>query len=488
MTNDSSKPTTVEQNSGDAKDPRRALPSVARLIEQANRVGLSKRYGSELLSVQAKVLLGDLRRDPGLVEQAISSETLLRDLEQRLEMAAGASIGRVLNATGIFLHTNLGRAPLPTEVLDGLASLLDAGCDLEVDLGTGKRGDRNRLINASLGSLTGAEAALVVNNNAAALVLALAALAPGQQVIVSRGELVEIGGSFRIPDILQSAGVELVEVGTTNRTHIGDYEAAVCEDTGLLLKVYPSNYRIRGFTTSVSAGELAALGRRRSVPLLVDEGSGLLRARKEAVFSEHQSVASLLEDGCDLVCSSGDKVLGGSQAGLLMGRSALIAQCRKHPLYRALRPSRLVLVVLRAVLDLHQRGQSLPIDRLFVEESVHRQRLAKMVELWHQRGKSSSAPCPPLEVVSGAAYVGGGSAPDCRIVGEVLALDVGSFVARALREGNPAVVGRMRDDRLLLDLRTVEEKDDDALIGALAEAVRARDSAGSRGVSSTESG
>lgn len=483
MTNDHPQPSATSLpppgRVGEA-DPRRALPSVARLIDAAENAGLVQTYGLELLTVQAQRLLEGLRSKPELVPPDVSLDVLTTELIAALEIARGEPIQRVINATGVFLHTNLGRAPLPALVLQNLAPLLDAGCDLEMDLATGKRGDRNDRVNALLCSLTTAEGALVVNNNAAALVLALATLAQGKQVIVSRGELVEIGGSFRIPDILQSAGAELVEVGTTNRTRIADYEQAIGEETAMLLKVYPSNYRIRGFTESVPIGELAELARSNSIPLLMDEGSGVLRAREEAVFDDHQSVASLLADGCDLVCGSGDKVLGGTQAGLLFGRADLIAQCRNHPLYRALRPSRLVLVALRAILDLQLRSQPLPIDRLFVAVGEHRKRLESVAGLWPAHrdfvASRTKGDLPRLRIVPGAAYVGGGSAPDRRIEGEVLALAVGQSVADALRRGSPSVMGRMRANHLLLDLRTVDQSDDEALLGSLARALCATES------------
>jgi L-seryl-tRNA(Ser) seleniumtransferase len=371
---------------------------------------------------------------------------------------------RVLNATGILVHTNLGRAPLPREVSAFLAPLLDAGCDLELDLETGRRGDRNRHVSVLLEALTGAEAALVTNNNAAALLLAVAALAAGREVVVGRGELVEIGGSFRIPEILASAGARLVEVGTTNRTRLADYAAAIGPRTGLVLKVLPSNYRLTGFVAEVAAGPLAELARRHSIPLLVDEGSGWLTAG-EAPPPEslrgHPSVADLLAAGADLVCGSGDKLLGGPQAGLLAGRQQWVAACHRHPLFRALRPGRLTLVALAEVLRRHLAGAPSPLAHLWPEPGAHRARLERLVEAIDGRAA----------VVAAEAFLGGGSAPERPIPGEAVAIPADEDLARRLRLGDPAVLGYLRDGALVLDLRTVDPEDDEALIGAVIGAL-----------------
>jgi L-seryl-tRNA(Ser) seleniumtransferase len=379
-------------------------------------------------------------------------------LQKRLQEALGPPLKRVLNATGIFLHTNLGRAPLPPSVVAALPAKLDAYCDLELDLESGRRGDRNHRVDRLLRSLTGAEACLVVNNNAAALVLALAALAAQREVIVSRGELVEIGGSFRIPDILRTAGCRLVEVGTTNRTRLADYEAAIGPETALLLKVYPSNYRISGFVEEVAPAPLAELARRLEIPLLVDEGSGLLRPHGAPQLADHPSFQELLAAGCDLVCGSGDKLLGGPQAGLLAGRRPLVEACRHHPLYRALRPDRLVLTALEEVLRGQLRGSEKPMDGLWPEPHAHEARLER------------AAAALGAEIGSGEAFLGGGSAPERPIPGQVLWLPEEPALVEALRRGDPPVVASLRQGRIVLDLRTIAAKDDDALIAAVHRA------------------
>ncbi|HEX6200988.1 MAG TPA: L-seryl-tRNA(Sec) selenium transferase, partial [Thermoanaerobaculia bacterium] len=313
--------------------------------------------------------------------------------------------------------------------------------------------------------------AAVVNNNAAAVVLALTALAAGpeRRVVVSGGGRVEIGGSFRIPEMMAAAGAELVEVGTTNRVRLADYRAAL--DRGgaaLLLKVFPSNYRIVGFTASVPPAELAALGRERGVPVMVDEGSGLLRRHPAPQLADHPSVEELVAAGCDLVTASGDKLLGGPQAGLLVGRREVVERLRRHPLYRALRPDRATYAALEAVLRRHLAGAPMPLDRLWPDPEAHRRRLDGVARTLAEAGG------PEPEVVPAEAFLGGGSAPERPIPGEALALPGGGRLLARLRAGEPPVVGYLREDRVLLDLRTVDPEDDGELVGAVARAWDAR--------------
>jgi L-seryl-tRNA(Ser) seleniumtransferase len=451
-------------------DARRALPQLDRLLADPAIVPLFALYGREQVKVQARRVLAALReRLAALPAEPATLATEIAALPQRLaaelEAALGGELRRVLNATGIFLHTNLGRAPLPRAVAAALPPLLDAYCDLEIDLATGRRGQRNARVERLLTTATGAEAALAVNNNAAALLLCLAALAKDREVVVSRGELIEIGGSFRIPEILTAAGARLVEVGTTNRTRAADYEAAVGPATALLLKVYPSNFLVSGFVAAVGPRELVELGRRRGVPVLVDEGSGLLR-RGEAPrpqLAGHTSLAELIELGCDLACGSGDKLLGGPQAGLLLGRRDLLARCRRHPLYRVLRPDRMAVAALEGVLRLHLSGAPLPVDRLWPEPAAQRARLER------------AAAVLGAGIVPADAFLGGGSAPEAPIAGEALALPGGDDLLALLRQGEPPVIGYLRHGRLLLDLRTVAPEDDEAMLAAVARALAARD-------------
>jgi L-seryl-tRNA(Ser) seleniumtransferase len=481
MTNPEPLPPTPSGASGPAvpsqgtADARRGLPPVDRLLADPAVVALFALYGREQVKVQARILLADLRQRlsatpatagpaapaAGGVELAQEIAGLPSLLEVALRAVLGGPLRRVLNATGVLLHTNLGRAPLPPSVAASLPPLLDAYCDLEIDLATGRRGQRNARVERLLTSLTGAEAAVVVNNNAASLLLCLATLAKDREVIVSRGELIEIGGSFRIPDILSAAGARLVEVGTTNRTRLADYEAAIGPATAILLKVFPSNFRLSGFVAAAAPAELAELGRRRGIPVLVDEGSGLLRRRSEPQLADHQSLAELMQAGCDLACGSGDKLLGGPQAGVLVGRRDLLLRCRRHPLYRVLRPDRTTFAALEGVLRLHLGGAPLPLDRLWPAAAEHQGRLA--------RAAAALAPLT-VEIVAAEAFLGGGSAPEAPIPGEALAMPGGDELLALLRLGEPPVVAYLRRGRIVLDLRTVAPEDDAALLGAVRRA------------------
>lgn len=440
----------------------RRLPAVGHLLQESPLAELTGLYGREALRVQATRVLDAVRAE---IRTGIEDDQLaetIREIPDRVRAALEAEappLRRVLNATGIFLHTNLGRAPLPREVVADLADRLDAYCDLEMSLDTGRRSDRGRRVENLVRALTGAEAALVVNNNAAALALALSSLASGREVLLSRGELVEIGGSFRIPDILEASGARMVEVGTTNRTRLGDYERAIRPGVSLVLKVYPSNYRIQGFVEEVDPPTLADFAHRHGLPLLVDEGSGMLRAESAPPLSRHQSFQDLIEAGCDLVCGSGDKLLGGPQAGLIAGRESIVARLRESPLYRALRPGRLVLTALDAVLRRHLAARPMPIAALWRDDEEHRRRVEGLAA--RLGGK----------VVRGSAYLGGGSAPEQEIEGWVMTLATAGDVAARLRQGEPPVVGYQREGRLFLDLRTVDPRDDEALASAVERAL-----------------
>ncbi len=440
----------------------RRLPAVGHLLQESPLAELTGLYGREALRVQTTRVLDAVRAE---IRSGIEDDQLaetIREIPDRIRAALEAEappLRRVLNATGIFLHTNLGRAPLPREVVADLADRLDAYCDLEMSLDTGRRSDRGRRVENLVRALTGAEAALVVNNNAAALALALSSLASGREVLLSRGELVEIGGSFRIPDILEASGARLVEVGTTNRTRLADYERAIRPGVSLVLKVYPSNYRIQGFVEEVDPATLADFAHRHGLPLLVDEGSGLLRAESAPPLSRHRSFQDLIEAGCDLVCGSGDKLLGGPQAGLIAGRESVVARLRESPLYRALRPGRLVLTALDAVLRRHLAARPMPIAALWRDDEEHRRRVEGLAA--RLGGK----------VVRGSAYLGGGSAPEQEIEGWVMALTAPANAAARLRLGEPPVVGYQREGRLFLDLRTVDPRDDEALASAVERAL-----------------
>jgi L-seryl-tRNA(Ser) seleniumtransferase len=376
-------------------------------------------------------------------------------LRAELDAARRPTLRRVLNATGVILHTNLGRAPLPAAALE---HALDAGrgySNLEYDLVDGARGSRQDHVAAILRRLTGAEGALVVNNNAGAMLLALAALAEGREVLVSRGELIEIGDGFRIPDVLARSGARLVEVGTTNRTRVADYERAANEHTALVLRVHQSNFRVVGFAEQPSLEELAGVARRRDVPLLDDLGSGAF-----VDIADEPTARMSLGAGADLVCFSGDKLLGGPQAGIVVGRADLVDRLRRHPLHRALRIDKLSLAALEGTLLLYLEPEralhDVPVLRMLNEDAgevrARAERLAAKVG---------------GEVEETIGKMGGGALPLANLPSFACAVD--ESLALPLREHAPAVVGRVRDGRLLLDCRTL----DDAEAAEVAAAVRA---------------
>jgi len=369
-------------------------------------------------------------------------------------------LSEVLNATGVVLHTGLGRAPLPLQAARAVAQAARGYSDLEIERETGARGRRTARAESLLVALTGAEAALVVNNNAAALLLALSALAGRKEVLVSRGELIEIGGEFRLPDIMAASGARLVEVGTTNRTRAADYERAIGSKTGLILKVHPSNYRVTGFTHSVGLSELQGLAGRARVPLLYDIGSGLLDRYPE-VPNDEPSVTESLAGGADVVAFSGDKLLGGPQAGILVGRTAQIERLRRHPMARALRVDKMPVAALEAVLRLYATGRrlELPVWRALSAPQPAVKRRAKALALAFKSATVTEADAVP----------GGGSLPGYAIPSAQLVIRAGApeEVAARLRLGRPSVFCRVDDGALVFDLRTVAPEDDDRLARAI---------------------
>ncbi|MDH5314535.1 MAG: L-seryl-tRNA(Sec) selenium transferase, partial [Actinomycetota bacterium] len=359
-------------------DARRSLPSVDSLLRSDPGKRAAATVGRALLKRGLTAVLDELRAagtpaSSSGHERPSDDEILARAIAGASRISSGLT--PVINATGVILHTNLGRAPLPERAVRAAARAASGYSDLEVDRDSGRRGRRSERAEAMLMALTGAEDALVVNNCAAALMLSLAALAKGKQVLVSRGELIEIGGEFRIPDIMSAAGAKLVEVGTTNRTRIGDYRASFTDRVGAVLKVHPSNYRVVGFTASTPATDLARLATRHGVPFLFDVGSGLLRSGHGLPPGE-PAVADALADGADLITCSGDKLLGGPQAGLIIGRAELVAKLRRHPIARAVRVDKMQVAALEQVLTLIGTGHDdeVPVVRMLREsaETVHR--------------------------------------------------------------------------------------------------------------------
>ena len=403
-------------------------------------------------------------------------EGLGRGVAERLEAARRPSLRRVVNATGVVVHTNLGRAPLSAEAAARVAEIAASYSNLEYDLDRGARGDRETHAESRLRDLLGVEATVVVNNCAAAVLLAVNTLAEGREVLVSRGELVEIGGSFRIPDVLRKGGARLREVGTTNRTRLADFRAALSTETGMILKVHQSNYRIVGFTEAPSIEELAGLAREAAIHLVEDQGSGLLDALAGGLATE-ATVFQAVGSGADLVTFSGDKLLGGPQAGLVAGRQNLVERMRKNPLYRALRVDKMTLAALDATLVEHEGGRAaatIPVLRMIQAPLAEVRARAEAFA----REVAALAPALRPAPVEGESAVGGGAAPTVGVPTVTVALDPGpagaDALAEALRAGSPPVVVRVAEGRVLVDLRTVRPDEEQMLLGALAAAVRAR--------------
>ncbi|WP_405087466.1 L-seryl-tRNA(Sec) selenium transferase [Microbispora sp. NBC_01389] len=427
-------------------DPRRRVPRTDAVLADPRLAEAAGRLGRAV--VKEAVVRAQQRVRDGEIEPEDVAEAALAALPRH-----AASLRPVLNMTGVLLHTNLGRAPLSPAAVEAVTVAAGA-TDVEFDLVTGARARRGRGAAEALArAVPGAEHVHVVNNNAAALVLAATALAAGREIVISRGELVEVGDGFRIPDLLVSTGARLREVGTTNRTTLADYREAVGPQTGFVLKVHPSNFRVEGFTGAVEVAELTGLG----VPVVVDIGSGLLE--RDPLLPEEPDAASVLRAGADLVTASGDKLLGGPQAGLLLGRRDLVERLRRHPLARALRVDKLTLAALEATL----RGPATPVRQaLHADPLALRERAEALAKAMCQAGLDADA-------VPAEATVGGGGAPGVRLPS--VAVSLPERLAVPLRRGEPPVVGRVEGGRLLLDLRTVPPQRDGEVLDAVLRAV-----------------
>lgn len=427
----------------------------------------------------------DIARSGGQTDLGeTTGQVTARAIKLRVAELVAPSLRRVINATGVVLHTNLGRAPLAPAVMARAAELATSYSNLEYDLDRGRRGSRHGHLVSLLTRLTGAEDAVVVNNNAGAVMLGLSALAAGHEVVVSRGELIEIGGSFRIPDVMRLSGANLVEVGTTNKTHASDYREAVGENTGLLLKVHRSNFAIVGFSDELDCEELARVGRESGVSTMMDLGSGALLSSRELVamgLAAEPSVAETLSAGIDVVTFSGDKLLGGPQAGIVCGRSELVERVRKHPLMRALRPDKMTICALAATLELYRDGRGVSAVPAMAMMSASPDSLRARAEAMRARLVDSVASALPFDiaVVSCESRVGGGAMPLVALPSYGLGLrpHPGSRlgvddVERAVRSASVPVIGRIVDDQLILDLRTVLGSDEEGLQAAIAAIAR----------------
>ncbi len=436
-------------------NPLRAVPSVERLMRTPGAQALAGRYRRERVVETTRLVLADLRRALAAGGTLPPESELVADVAARLLAAVAPRLTPVVNATGVVLHTNLGRALLAEDAIAAMTTAARHAVNLEYDLLTGRRGDRDGLVLDELCALTGAEAGLVVNNNAAAVLLAIAALAGGREVVVSRGELVEIGGSFRMPDVMALSGARLREVGTTNRTHPDDYRNAIRPETGLIVKVHTSNYRIVGFTSEVELAALVAIGHATGVPVLDDLGSGALVDVTAFGLPAEPVVRERIAAGADLVSFSGDKLLGGPQAGIVVGRRALVDRLAAHPLRRVLRADKLRLAALAATFRLYREAEMDAIGRVVAP------RLAAALGDGHR-----------VSVVESECEVGSGAAPTAALPSRALAVEHPTRspddIAARFRAATPPVLGRIHGGRFLLDLRGVFAADD--LVPSLPEA------------------
>src|SRR5947207_9456787 len=450
----------------------RLLPSIDELLQSEAGQQLTLSYSRPLALRAVRASIAQARaaiRDGAL---CLSYEVLLATAEQMLAESQQPALRPVINATGVIINTNLGRAPLSQSALAAMQAVAGGYSNLEYELEAGERGSRHTHVAALLCELTGAEAALVTNNNAAAVLLALSTLAAGREVVISRGQLVEIGGGFRVPDVMSQSGCKLIEVGTTNRTRLSDYEAAITERTALLLTVHPSNFQIVGFTESTSVEAMAELAHEHGLQLIDDLGSGCLLASERYGLGHEPMPQEGIAADADVVCFSGDKLLGGPQAGILVGKAAVLQRISKHPLMRAMRIDKMTLAALEATLRHYQReeaGTHIPIWRMIAASPGS---IAGRAASWVSKLQKYGI---PARMQRGESTVGGGSLPGETLPTTLLALDAGNVsmsldeLAKRLRLRNSPLIVRILRDALLIDPRTVLEEQDNEVVQALAE-------------------
>lgn len=466
-----------------------SLPSVDKLLLSEPARAWISQYGREELVRTIRLVLNDLRHQASTHHDAVlpDPQGVLSLVDQRLQRRAEPNLRRVINLTGTVLHTNLGRAVMPDEVIAAMASAAAEPCALEYDLGEGKRGDRDELVEELLCELTGAEAATVVNNNAAAVFLMLHALSNRRDTVVSRGELIEIGGAFRIPDIMKRAGARLVEVGTTNRTHARDFDEAIGPKTALVMKVHTSNYVVQGFTAEVPETQLAAIAHAHQVPFVVDLGSGTLTDLTRFGLPKEPTPAEAIANGADLVTFSCDKLLGGPQAGILVGRKDLIQKIKKNPLKRVLRVGKVTLAALESILRMYRNPDTLPervkVLRLLTRPAAEMQAQADALIPSLQAALATCGLKLAAQPVK--SQIGSGSLPVERLPSVALAITATSRAShkniinmeRLLRGAPTPVIGRISDKTLLLDLRCLTEDKVDTLRETILTAASKLDSA-----------
>ncbi|MAZ95294.1 MAG: L-seryl-tRNA(Sec) selenium transferase [Planctomycetaceae bacterium] len=453
----------------------RNIPAVNELLQHPLLVELIQLHGPQVVTRHLRQHL-DLLRNQLLADSgqpATTSDAIVIEVIERVGKGELPSLRPVINATGILLHTGLGRAPLATEACEAIQQIARGYASVEVDLESGKRSQRVTAVESLILRLVGGEAAAVVNNNAGATVLALAALAANREVIVSRGQLVEIGGSFRMPDVMAASGAIMREVGTTNKTHLEDYRRAINDQTGALVRVHTSNYRIEGFSQSVSLEQLVSLAGEHGLPVIDDIGSGALYDYAEFGIGDEPLAARSLEAGADIVLFSGDKLLGGPQCGILVGRADLIKTISSHPLMRALRVDKITLAALAATLRIYQdpaaAAERIPLLRLLSTPLAVLQERAETLAGQLEGLDGLEAAEPQLD----STFLGGGSVPTQKIETWSVAISPAGCsvdeLASLLRKGNPAIMGRVHQDRLVLDMRSVFPEQDELLAGILRQ-------------------
>lgn len=446
----------------------RDLPGVDRLLQLPETAVLTNLYGRTLTVEALRASLDNVRS--GILQGRVTAvpplPLLIQAAADGLESLLTPSLRPIINATGVIVHTNLGRAPLSQAARQAIDAAACNYSNLEYDLAAGERGSRSRHATQLLPRLTGAESSLVVNNNAAAVLLMLTALCHGRQVLISRGQLVEIGGGFRIPDVMAQSGATLVEVGTTNRTHLRDYARAINEQTAAILVAHHSNYKIVGFTSEPSLAELAELAHSHNLPLLYDQGSGAFLDTAPFGLDPEPTVPASIQAGCDLVAFSGDKLLGGPQAGILVGQAELISRCQQHPLARAVRADKLCLAGLAATLAHYVREEALTAVPVWRMISMSLAEITAVAENWITRLLAQGI---TPELAEGESTVGGGSLPGTSLPTRLIALATPNpdALATRLRAEEIPVIGRIQDGRFLLDPRTVFPEQVDILIQSL---------------------
>lgn len=450
----------------------RQIPKVDELMKQPLLLALCESVPSQTVTQAVRQVLEDLRKDilSGKIEEMPSVEALCAGIVSDANRQAEPSLKKVINATGIILHTNLGRACISARAAAAAQEVAQSYSTLEYNLQAGRRGTRYSHVESLLCKLTGAESALVVNNNAAAVLLILSDMAQGGQIITSRGELVEIGGSFRVPDIMEACGAELKEVGTTNKTHLWDYDRAITEKTRALMKVHTSNYRIVGFSETPTLPELAELAHSRGLPVIEDLGSGCLVDLQQFGIYGEPTVQDSVRAGVDVVSFSGDKLLGGPQAGIIVGKKAIVDKLKKHPLTRAMRVDKMTLAALEATLRSYEIGAYNEIPTIAMLAVTQDQLRAKADALCGLMTAAGIA----AEVVPTEGQVGGGSVPTQMLKSFAVAVQPAGVnldqLEANLRMGRPAIVGRINHDRFLLDVRTLKESDYADIVKAVGEA------------------